>query len=101
MAGLILSTDAREAALAGLPGWRYEVAHAAIVKRFSFEDFVEAFGFMTQIALEAEKLNHHPEWSNVYRHVDIRLTTHDAGGVSELDVALAQKIERIRARMRG
>jgi 4a-hydroxytetrahydrobiopterin dehydratase len=91
----VMSPGAREAALAGLSGWTYDEARDAIAKRFSFADFVAAFGFMTQVALEAEKINHHPEWTNVYRHVDIRLTTHDAGGVSELDFALARAIERI------
>lgn len=91
----VVTKAAREAALTGLSGWVYDEARDAIAKRFSFADFVTAFGFMTQVALEAEKMNHHPEWTNVYRHVDIRLTTHDAGGVSELDFALARAIERI------
>jgi 4a-hydroxytetrahydrobiopterin dehydratase len=59
------------------------------------KNFVEAFGFMTQVALIAEKMNHHPEWHNVYRTVEIHLTTHDVGGLSELDFALAQQIDRI------
>lgn len=91
----VMPQGARDEALAGLPGWTYDEARDALAKRFSFADFVTAFGFMTQVALEAEKMNHHPEWTNVYRHVDIRLTTHDAGGVSELDFALARAIERI------
>lgn len=91
----VMSAAARDAALLTLSGWTYDEARDALSKRFSFSDFVEAFGFMTQVAMEAEKMNHHPEWTNVYRHVDIRLTTHDAGGVTELDVALARAIERV------
>lgn len=89
-----LDAAAREAALASLPGWRRLDDRDAIARRYSFEDFVAAFGFMTRVAIEAEKLNHHPEWSNVYRHVDITLTTHDAGGLTALDFALARAIER-------
>lgn len=95
----VMSPAARDAALTRLSGWTYDEARDAIAKRFSFGDFVAAFGFMAQVALEAEKMNHHPEWTNVYRHVDIRLTTHDAGGVSELDFALARAIERIAGRI--
>ncbi|MBN8533593.1 MAG: 4a-hydroxytetrahydrobiopterin dehydratase [Rhizobiales bacterium] len=91
----VMSPGARGEALAELSGWVYDEGRDAIAKRFSFADFVAAFGFMAQVALEAEKMNHHPEWTNVYRHVDVRLTTHDAGGVSELDFALARAIERI------
>lgn len=90
----LLDAAAREAALASLPGWRWLEDRDAIARRFSFDDFVMAFGFMTEVAIEAEKLNHHPEWSNVYRHVDILLTTHDAGGLTALDIALARAIER-------
>jgi 4a-hydroxytetrahydrobiopterin dehydratase len=95
----LVSPAARDAALAQLSGWTHDEARDAIAKRFSFGDFVGAFGFMAQVSLEAEKMNHHPEWTNVYRHVDIRLTTHDAGGLSELDFALARAIERIAARI--
>ena len=84
----------RDAALAELPGWRYLADRDAIARRLSFADFVTAFGFMTQVAIEAEKMNHHPEWTNIYRHVDIVLTTHDAGGLTRLDLALARAIER-------
>jgi 4a-hydroxytetrahydrobiopterin dehydratase len=90
-----LDSAAREVALASLPGWRWLDDRDAIARRFSFGDFVMAFGFMTRVAIEAEKLNHHPEWSNVYRHVDITLTTHDAGGLTALDIALARAIERL------
>ena len=93
-----LAPAARKAALESLPDWNYDEAREAIARRFSFGDFVEAFGFMSEVALEAEKMNHHPEWTNVYRHVDIRLTTHDAGGLTELDLALARAIERIAGR---
>ena len=76
-------------ALAGLDGWTAVEGREAIRKSFSFKDFNQAFGFMTRIALYAEKLDHHPEWFNVYNRVDVTLATHDAGGVTELDVKLA------------
>lgn len=82
-------------ALAGLPGWAHESTRKAIVKRFVFRNFRVAFGFMTEVAFEAEAMEHHPEWSNVYRTVDIALSTHDAGGITALDVALAKKIDAI------
>ena len=66
-----------------------------LYRRLVFENFVQAFGFMTQVAIVAEKMNHHPEWSNVYRTVDIHLTTHDAGGISHLDFELLEKIEHL------
>ncbi len=88
-------TDAeRDDALAGLPGWLLRADGLAIVKSFRFGDFAEAFAFMTRIAILAEKADHHPEWFNVYNRVDITLTTHDAGGFSIRDVALAEAIER-------
>ena len=65
-----------------------------ITKVFKFEDFAEAFGFMTRIAIIADRMNHHPEWFNVYNRVDVTLTTHDAGGVTEKDVALARAMEK-------
>ena len=82
-----------ETALANLSGWEKSADRSAIEKAFRFKNFVEAFGFMTKVALLAEKLDHHPEWSNVYRNVTIVLTTHDSGGVTELDVTLATQIE--------
>ena len=89
-------TDAvRDAALAALPGWSHDPERDAIRKGFRFADFGEAFAFMTRVALEAEKADHHPEWSNVWNRVDILLTTHDAGGLTDRDVRLAQKIEEI------
>lgn len=89
-------TDAeRDEALAALPGWNHEAERDAIRKGFRFADFGEAFAFMTRVALEAEKADHHPEWSNVWNKVDIALTTHSAGGLTAKDVALARKIEAI------
>lgn len=75
------------------PDW--VVRENKLYRRLVFQDFVHAFGFMTQVAIVAEKLNHHPEWANVYRTVDIYLTTHDAGGVSERDFALLEHIETL------
>ncbi|MGE0191297.1 MAG: 4a-hydroxytetrahydrobiopterin dehydratase [Planctomycetota bacterium] len=76
------------AALVGLPGWTRE--GQALVRRFEFDSFVEAFGFMTRAALCAERANHHPDWTNVYRRVDVRLTTHEVGGLTARDVDLAR-----------
>jgi len=78
------------AALSQLTGWQAVEGRDAIAKSFRFKDFNAAFGFMTCVALEAEKRDHHPEWFNVYNRVEVVLTTHDADGVSALDVALAQ-----------
>jgi 4a-hydroxytetrahydrobiopterin dehydratase len=90
-----LKPEDRAAGLNSLPDWHLCEGREAISKSFKFRDFREAFGFMTQVALVAEKMNHHPEWSNVYRTVDITLATHDVGGLSELDLELASKINRI------
>jgi 4a-hydroxytetrahydrobiopterin dehydratase len=84
----LTSQQAREK-LAALPGWTLSEDGRAITRQFRFADFREAFAFMTRIALAAERADHHPEWSNVYNRVDIRLTTHDAGGLTENDFALA------------
>ncbi len=92
-----LDTEARSAALAGLAGWQEASGRNAITKIFVFADFNAAFGFMTRAALIAEKMDHHPEWFNVYKTVQVTLSTHDAGGVTELDVALAQAMDRIAA----
>ena len=78
------------AALAQLTGWSAAEGRDAITKTFKFADFNAAFGWMTRVALAAEKLDHHPEWFNVYNRVEVTLATHDAGGVTELDVRLAQ-----------
>lgn len=90
-----LSPEERKAALGRLPRWTDVEGRDAIAKRFVFADFNAAFGFMTQVALVAEKMDHHPEWTNVYKTVDVTLSSHDAGGVSARDVQLAEAIERI------
>ena len=89
----ILSPQARRDALAELTGWSEVEGRDAIEKSFKFKSFNEAWGFMSQVALAAEKLNHHPEWFNVYNRVDILLSTHDCGGLSELDIKLAKRID--------
>lgn len=78
-------------------GWSMVEGRDAIAKTYTFRNFVEAFGFMTRTALWAEKLDHHPEWSNVYKTVSVTLTTHDAGGLTALDVKLAQKMDALSA----
>ncbi len=88
-----LTETERAAALAALPGWALSADGLAITRTFRFADFAEAFGFMTRVAILAEKADHHPEWFNVYNRVDITLTTHDAGGLSARDVALASAID--------
>lgn len=90
-----LSGDEIEAALASLPGWRLDPEANAIAKSFRFADFSEAFGFMTRVALAAEKADHHPDWANSWNKVEIALTTHSAGGVTARDVALAGRIEKL------
>ena len=84
-----LTDHERDAALAQLPGWALRNDGLAITRTFKFTDFAEAFGFMARVAILAEKADHHPEWFNVYNRVEITLTTHDAGGLSTRDVALA------------
>ena len=79
----------RKAALAGLDGWSEVPGRNAITKHYKFNDFNEAFAFMTRVAMAAEKADHHPEWVNVYNRVEVTLSTHDAGGVSKKDIALA------------
>ncbi|MEM9317724.1 MAG: 4a-hydroxytetrahydrobiopterin dehydratase [Pseudomonadota bacterium] len=90
-----LEGAARQSALAELDatGWALVDGRDAVTKRFVFANFAEAFGWMSQVAILAEKMNHHPEWSNVYKTVDVTLTTHDVGGLSDLDLALAQKMD--------
>ena len=90
-----LSDAERADALDGLSEWDYDEARDAITRRFVFADFVEAFGFMTRVALLAEKADHHPEWSNVWNRVDILLTTHDASGLSHRDIDLAGAIDAL------
>ena len=90
-----LTVEARGAALAKLTGWSDVAGRDAIAKKFVFEAFNQAFGFMTRAALVAEKMDHHPEWFNVYKTVEVALSTHDAGGVTELDVKLAEAMDKI------
>ena len=85
----------RAEALAGLSGWAPVPGRDAIGKVFRFADFNAAFGFMTRVALLADKMDHHPEWSNVYNRVEVLLTTHDAGGVTEKDLTLARFIDAV------
>ncbi|MDQ8756907.1 4a-hydroxytetrahydrobiopterin dehydratase [Sphingosinicella sp. LHD-64] len=91
----LLSEAQREDALAGLSGWTYRQDRNGIAKTFRFDDFGEAFAFMTRVALEAEKADHHPDWSNVWNRVDVLLNTHSEGGVTEKDVALARTMDAI------
>lgn len=90
-----LSVEARKAALATLHGWSEAKGRDAIQRTFTFADFSEAFGFMARVALVAEKHDHHPEWSNVYKTVEVTLSSHDAGGLTMKDVALAQAMNAI------
>jgi len=89
-----LSAEARTSALTGLPGWTVP-GREAITRTFTFKDFNEAFGFMSRAALVAEKNDHHPEWRNVYKTVEVVLATHDAGGVTALDIELAKAMNAI------
>ena len=90
-----LTGQARADALRKLPGWSEVAGRDAISKKFVFKDFNAAFGFMTRAALVAEKLDHHPEWFNVYKTVEVTLSTHDAGGLTELDIKLAETMDRL------
>lgn len=92
-----LEGGALQTVLAQLPAWTFDGQRHAIRRALRFADFNAAFGFMTRVALQAERANHHPEWSNVYHRVDIVLTTHDAGGLTERDVALARFIDEAAA----
>lgn len=90
------------AQLMQLPDWRFDPERGGLIRReFVFADFAEAFGFMTQVALMAEKRNHHPEWSNVYNRVAITLTTHDVKGLSRKDIDLARLIEQVFSRFQA
>jgi 4a-hydroxytetrahydrobiopterin dehydratase len=90
-----LAGEARKTALARLKGWSETSGRDAITRKFVFADFNEAFGFMTRAALVAEKLDHHPEWFNVYKSVEVTLSTHDAGGLTERDIKLAEAMDKI------
>ncbi len=89
----VLDAARRQAALAELAGWRPAEGRDAITRTFRFKDFAEAWGFMSRCALHAEKLDHHPEWLNVYNRVEVTLSTHDAGGLTERDIALAKLMD--------
>ena len=89
-----LTPEARVSALARVSSWKMVDGRDAITRSFKFADFNAAFGFMTRAALVAEKLDHHPEWFNVYNRVDVVLSTHDAGGLTELDIKLAEAMDR-------
>jgi 4a-hydroxytetrahydrobiopterin dehydratase len=95
----LLSAEARKQALSGLPGWTETPGREAIGKTFTFKDFNEAFGFMARAALIAEKMDHHPEWRNVYKTVEVVLATHDAGGVTALDVDLAKAMNGVASQL--
>ena len=90
-----LSAEARKSALKGLSGWSEVTGREAIARTFVFKDFNEAFGFMSRAALVAEKNDHHPEWRNVFRTVEVVLATHDAGGVTARDIDLARAMTAI------
>jgi 4a-hydroxytetrahydrobiopterin dehydratase len=94
-----LANEERAAAFSLIPGWQLLDGRDAIAQTFKFADFNAAFGFMTRVALVAERMNHHPEWSNVWNRVDITLSTHDAGGLTMRDIELAQAIDRIALEM--
>ena len=90
-----LTAEARKAALGKLSQWSEVSGRDAITRKFVFKDFNEAFGFMTRAALVAEKMDHHPEWFNVYKTVEVTLSTHDAGGVTDLDIKLAEAMNKL------
>lgn len=91
----LLDDDEANERIDALEGWERD--GPAIVQTFRFADFVTAFGFMSSVAIVAEKMNHHPEWSNVYNRVTVRLTTHDVGGLSDLDLQLAERVSALAA----
>jgi 4a-hydroxytetrahydrobiopterin dehydratase len=93
----VLDASAVTTALGTLPDWHHDKASASIGREVRFADFSQAFGFMARVALLAEKADHHPDWRNVYNRVSITLSTHDAGGLTEKDVALAREIEALLA----
>lgn len=93
-----LDGPARKAALTTVPEWREVDGRDAIARKFVFQDFSQAFGFMTRAALMAEKMDHHPEWFNVYKTVEVTLSTHDAGGLTVKDIALAKAMDSFAAK---
>lgn len=97
--GKCLSDTELKAALDALPLWKRADGRSAICRTFRFQDFASAFAFMSGVALKAEQMNHHPEWTNVYNRVDVTLTTHDAGGVTALDIELARFADGLAARL--
>ena len=92
-----LEGNARRQALSSLEGWSEVEGRDAISKTYSFADFSEAFGWMARVALAAEQMNHHPEWFNVWSRVEVTLSTHDAGGLTERDIKLAQRMDALAA----
>lgn len=96
-----LTADQVSVALSALPGWKRHGRRDAIKRQYVFADFTQAFAFMTQVAITAEKRNHHPEWRNVYNKVDVTLTTHDADGVTRRDIDLARYADEAYARFLG
>jgi 4a-hydroxytetrahydrobiopterin dehydratase len=94
---MVLTSDEIDKALQNLNGW--QIIDGYLSKEFTFKGFIQAFGFMTQVAINAQVMQHHPEWSNVYNKVKISLTTHDEGGITELDVQFAEKAERVYSSM--
>jgi 4a-hydroxytetrahydrobiopterin dehydratase len=96
-----LNQSQRQEVLGSLVGWQSEASRDALTKTFVFRDFVEAFGFMTQMALVAERMDHHPEWSNVYKTVKVLLTTHDADGLTMKDIELARAMDAAAGKLTG
>lgn len=96
-----LTPEERTKALAELPGWHTVAGRDAIHRPFRFGDFNEAFGFMTRVALKAQEMDHHPEWFNVYRTVEVTLSTHEAGGITERDIVLAHFIDKVAKSMQS
>lgn len=93
MSATRLDEAARTEALAALPAWELVDGREAIARTFTFKNFNQAFGFMSRVALLAEKMDHHPEWSNVWNRVEVTLATHDVGGLSELDLRMARAMD--------
>lgn len=94
---VLLEGISRSDALKSLTGWQVVSGRDAIQKSFAFDNFVDAFGFMTKVAIISEKMNHHPEWFNVYNKVDVVLSTHDCSGLSQLDIKLASEMDRLKS----